>query len=98
MVSTYERRRNTMREPDIYSDALEKEIIELISHIELHYMVLFDSIKSKKDKDGVLYGFKVNFVDEDSYVVNNNVFNDRLTYLYNKVESSAMRAEGARVM
>ena len=45
--------------------ALEKEILNLISNIELYYDVHFDSIKCKKDEDGILDGFKINFVDED---------------------------------
>lgn len=68
-----------MRKPDKFSDALEKEIMDLISTKESEWGAIFSSgcfyksLRSNKDKDGVLIGFKVTFVDEDSDAIDNDL-------------------------
>jgi hypothetical protein len=67
--------------------ALEKEIINLTSGIELYYGMFFDSIKCKKDEDGILSGFKINFVDEDFDKISAKEMNDRLNFEYQHFEA-----------
>lgn len=81
--------------------ALEKEILNLISNIELYYDVHFDSIKCKKDEDGILDGFKINFVDEDFEKVSAKNLNERLRFEYQAFESErfllAMKIDSSRL-
>lgn len=75
--------------------ALEIKIFDSISKIELHYRVFFDSIKHKKDEDGILNGFKINFVDEDFCKISAKELNQRASFSianYQSVESERFMA------
>lgn len=66
-----------IRKRDELSDTLQKEIMNLISTTEKNHGVFLHSLSSKKNKDGKLRGFKVNFIDENSDAVDDKLLDSK---------------------